>query len=443
MVNIDKRVYTPAMVREMDRTAIEDAGIEGYTLMCRAGTAACADIADRFPRARRWLVACGAGNNGGDGYVVARLAHAAGIEVTTVALTDPQQLRGDAQRAWHDFQVAGGHAVPFDPGLLATADLIVDGLLGTGIDRPVSGAYRDAIEAIGRASLPVVAIDVPSGLNAETGAVMGSAVSAELTVTFVGLKQGFYLGAGPDHVGVIRFHDLEIPFAAVAGIEPSLRRFKADDLAALLPPRHATDHKGCFGHVLIIGGNRGMVGAARLAGEAALRSGAGLVSVAVHPDGVALVAAGRAELMVTGVSSATGRDSSGLDQLIERASVIAVGPGLGQDDWSRGLLERIISTPQPKVLDADALNLLAGTATHRDEWILTPHPGEAAVLLGCATADVQADRPGALRELNSRYGGVSILKGHGSLIAAAGELPFLIDHGNPGMATAGMGDVLT
>jgi len=436
MVNIDKRIYTPANVREMDRVAIQDRGIEGYTLMCRAGAAACVDIRERFPRARQWLVACGAGNNAGDGYVIARLALDAGLDVTTVALTDPQKLHGDAQRAWQDFQGVGGCVVPFNAGLPATADVIIDALLGTGLDRPVGGAYGEAIEAINQASPPVVAIDVPSGLNGETGAVLGCAVSADLTVTFVGLKQGFYLGAGPDHVGTIRFHDLEIPADAVAHIEPTLRRFTAGDLAALLPPRRSTDHKGRFGHVLIVGGNRGMGGAARLAGEAALRSGAGLVSVAMHPD--VAVGAGRPELMARGIDS-----PAGLDGLLERASVIALGPGLGQDEWSRGLLQRVFTAPQPKVLDADALNLLAAAPTHRDDWILTPHPGEAATLLGRSSADVQGDRLGALRDLNERYGGVTILKGHDSLIGMADEIPFLIDRGNPGMATAGMGDVLT
>jgi len=258
-------------------------------------------------------------------------------------------------------------------------------------------------------------------------------------VTFVGLKQGFYLAAGPDHVGAIRFHDLEIPQAAVAGIQPTLCRFLGDDLVALLPPRSSTDHKGRFGHVLIVGGNRGMGGAAKLAGEGALRSGAGLVSVAAHPEVVAVVGADRPELMVRGVG--TGPDD--LDILLERASVIALGPGLGQDDWSRGLLERVFAASQPKVLDADALNLLAAAPKHRDDWILTPHPGEAATLLGRSTVDIQADRLGALRDLNARYGGVAILKGHGTLIGAADELPFLVDRGNPGMATAGMGDVLT
>jgi len=439
MVNIDKRIYTPADVREMDRIAIEEQGIAGYTLMSRAGAAAYADIRDRFPAAKRWLVACGAGNNAGDGYVIARLALDAGIDVTTAALSDPQQLRGDAQRAWQDFQEHGGHTIPFQPELPGAADIVIDALLGTGIDRPVSGAYRDAIEAICRESAPVVAIDMPSGLNGETGAVMGRAVNADLTVTFVGLKQGFYLAAGPDHVGAIRFHDLEIPQAAVAGIQPTLCRFLGDDLVALLPPRSSTDHKGRFGHVLIVGGNRGMGGAAKLAGEGALRSGAGLVSVAAHPEVVAVVGADRPELMVRGVG--TGPDD--LDILLERASVIALGPGLGQDDWSRGLLERVFAASQPKVLDADALNLLAAAPKHRDDWILTPHPGEAATLLGRSTVDIQADRLGALRDLNARYGGVAILKGHGTLIGAADELPFLVDRGNPGMATAGMGDVLT
>ena len=422
----------------MDRIAIEDQGIEGYTLMGRAGAAAVADIRDWFPDARRWLVVCGAGNNAGDGYVIARLGAGLGIEVTTVALTEPQKLHGDAQRAWQDFQAAGGNAVRFDSSLMGRCDVIVDALLGTGIDRPVSGTYRDAIEAIELASAPIVAIDVPSGLNGETGAVMGAAIRAELTVTFVGLKQGFYLDAGPDHVGTIQFHDLEIPAAAVAHIEPTLRRFNTDDLAALLPPRDVTDHKGRFGHVLIVGGNRGMGGAVRLSGEAALRSGAGLVSVATHPDVIAAVAAGRPELMTRGIHSPVD-----LDALITRATVIALGPGLGQDDWSRGLLERVIAAPQPKVLDADALNLLAAAPTHRDDWILTPHPGEAATLLGCSTAQVQGDRLGALRDLNERYGGVTVLKGSGTLIGVAGQCPFVVDRGNPGMATAGMGDVLT
>lgn len=437
MDNIDQRIYTPASVREMDRVAIEELGIDGYTLMCRAGAAAFADIRARYADARHWLVVCGAGNNAGDGYVIARLARAAGIGVSVVAIADPQTLRGDARTAFDDFQ-ASGEVVAMAAAWAAHPDLIVDAMLGTGIDRPVTGVWREAIEAINATDLPVVAVDVPSGLNGATGAVMGAAVHARLTVTFVGRKQGFYLGAGPDHVGEVCFHDLEIPFDAVAHIDPALERFGADDLAALLLPRRATDHKGRFGHVLIVGGNVGMAGAARLAGEAALRSGAGLVSVATRPESVAVVGAGRPELMVRGVSS-----PADLDALLARASVVALGPGLGQDDWAHGLMRHILTAQQPKVLDADALNLLAGAPEHRDDWILTPHPGEAAGLLGQTTAELQAERLDALRALNERYGGVAVLKGRGSLIGAAGCRPWVIDAGNPGMATAGMGDVLT
>lgn len=437
MGNIDQRIYTPANVRAMDRVAIEESGIDGYTLMCRAGAAAFADIRARFADARRWLVVCGAGNNAGDGYVIARLAGAAGIEVSVVAVADPQTLRGDAQTAYRDFR-AHGQVTTMAAARAAHPDLIVDALLGTGIDRPVTGAFREAIELINAAHLPVVAVDVPSGLSGMTGEVMGSAVRAHLTVTFVGRKQGFYLGAGPDHVGEIRFHDLGIPFDAIAHIEPALERFGAADLAALLPPRRTTDHKGRFGHVLIVGGNVGMAGAARLAGEAALRSGAGLVSVAVRPEAVAVVGAGRPELMVRGVGC-----PADLEPLLARASVIALGPGLGQDDWARQLLQRVLGAGQPKVLDADALNLLAAVPARRDDWVLTPHPGEAARLLGWTTTEIQADRLGALQALIERYGGVTVLKGHGSLIGAAERRPWLIDAGNPGMATAGTGDVLT
>jgi hydroxyethylthiazole kinase-like uncharacterized protein yjeF len=205
-----------------------------------------------------------------------------------------------------------------------------------------------------------------------------------------------------------------------------------------MPPREATAHKGRFGHVLVIGGNKGMGGAARLAGEAALRAGAGLVSVASRPDTVGAIMAYRPELMCRGIETV-----NDLEPLIERASVIALGPGLGQDEWAKALFARILECAQPKVLDADALNLLAGDPVHRDDWILTPHPGEAARLLDTGTAAVQSDRLSAVRGLVDRYGGVAVLKGRCTLIACADETPYVVDRGNAGMASAGMGDVLT
>jgi len=438
MSNIENRAYTPAAVREMDRTAIEQLGIPGYTLMTRAGQAAFADARVRWPAAKRWLVVCGAGNNAGDGYVIARLARAAGLDVTVAALADPDRLTGDAARARDDLRATGLAIGSFAPALSSATDLAVDAMLGTGLDRPLSGAYLDAVNTLNDAGIPVVAVDIPTGLSGATGEVMGAAVRAALTPTFVGLKQGLFLAAGPDYCGEIRFHDLGIPAGELVAIEPTVGLYADTDLRGLLGRRPRTGHKGSFGHVLIVGGNRGMGGAPRLAGEAALRSGAGLVSVAAHPDVAGSITSGCPELMCHGAGA-----PEDLEALLSRATVVALGPGLGRDDWSWQLFQSVVGCSQPKVIDADALHVLAEESLRRDDWILTPHPGEAARLLGVDTAAIQSDRLGAVREIAARYGGVAVLKGHGTLVGAADTLPLLIRHGNPGMATAGMGDVLT
>jgi hydroxyethylthiazole kinase-like uncharacterized protein yjeF len=435
-------VWTPEAVRILDRTATSAFGIPGYELMTRAADVVCAAAMARWPDARRWVVLCGAGNNGGDGYVIARLARQRGREVRVCALVDPAQLTGDAATAWQDFAAAGGAPQPFVPDVLTEADLVVDALLGIGLTRPVTGNFRAAIDAVNAAGRPVVAVDIPSGLDASTGLPAGAAVRADLTVTFVGRKLGLYLGDGPSYTGQLHFADLGIPPAVVEraalGGQAPLCLFSPEALRRLLPRRAATAHKGHFGHVLVIGGNTGMSGAVRLAGEAALRSGAGLVSVATRPPHAALLPLVRPELMCHGISA-----PEELAPLLARATVVALGPGLGQDDWARGLLSAVLATALPLVLDADALNLLAESGVRRADWILTPHPGEAGRLLGRSSAEVQRDRPGALQALLSRYGGTVVLKGSGTLVGEAGHRPWLIASGNPGMATAGMGDVLT
>ncbi len=422
----------------MDRETITEHGVPGYALMQSAGRFAFRATRERWPAAKTWLVLCGAGNNAGDGYVIAGLARAAGLEVVLAAVKPPDSLQGDAALAWRDFERAGGRVRDFDARLCDAADVIVDALLGTGLDRAVGGVYLEAIEAVNASAAKVLAVDVPSGLNGDTGVVMGVAVRADLTATFVGRKQGLYLGYGPDHCGELVFSDLDIPAAVLTKAQASLAIYGDDQLRDLLQPRPATAHKGLFGHVLVIGGNHGMAGAARLAGEAALRAGAGLVTVATRPENIAAVVGQRPELMCSGI---TGVDD--LKPLLEKATVVAVGPGLGCDDWAMALLNGVFSAEGRKVLDADALNLLAKRPRRNDDWILTPHPGEAARLLGMNTAELQADRLGALRELAHRYGGVTILKGRGSLVGDGRSVPWLIDAGNPGMATAGMGDVLT
>ena len=437
MDSLPANIYTVAAVRETDRTTIEDHGVPGYTLMSRAGAAAVAEARTLFPDARRWQVVCGAGNNAGDGYVVARLAAFEGIAVSVLTLVDPERLEGDAATAYGDFAAEGGVVVPWEGQLDGEADLLVDGLLGSGLERDVTGDFADAVAAINAHPSPALALDIPTGLHGDSGEILGCAVRADLTVTFVGLKAGLFLGDGPNCRGVLRFAGLDIPDSYREGIEPAFRRIDDAMYSAALPRRQRSGHKGDYGHVLIVGGGEGMPGAVRLAGEAALRCGAGLVSIATHPSHASLLVASRPELMSHGVA-----DASELEPLLQRADVVAFGPGLGQSDWARALYARVATLSRPTVWDADALNLLAEQPQPADSRVITPHPGEAGRLLGVSAAEIQADRAGALESLQARYGGTVVLKGAGSLVSSQ-PVPYLCSAGNPGMGSAGMGDVLT
>jgi NAD(P)H-hydrate epimerase len=429
-------LYTAGQVRDLDARAIHEFGIPGYQLMTRAGHATLNALRALWPAARTITVLCGPGNNGGDGYVVARVARAQNLRVHVVALGDPARLAGDARQAWQDFVAAGGRCEPLSAALPAS-DVVVDAQYGTGLARAVEGEAAAMLAAANASGKPLVAVDIPSGLHADTGAVLGIAARAALTVTFIGRKVGLYVGAGQEHTGRIVFDALDVPAAIGDRCTPVARLLDESDVAAALPPRRRTAHKGNHGHVLVIGGGPGMPGAARLAGEAALRAGAGLVTLAVHPQSLAAAAA-RPELMHVAASTA-----DDLAIVLSRATVVAVGPGLGQGDWARSLFDAALASGKPLVVDADALNLLAASPKRVDRWVLTPHPGEAARLLGTTNAAVQADRLGAARELQQRYGGTVVLKGAGSIVHAAAGLPGLCDRGNPGMAAGGMGDVLT
>jgi hydroxyethylthiazole kinase-like uncharacterized protein yjeF len=382
---------------------------------------------------------CGAGNNAGDGLVLARLARAAGLSVTTSLLVAPERFKGPAARAVADCRAAGVELAPFTPGALG-ADVIVDALLGTGLSRPVSDEFQAAVEAINAAGRPVLALDLPSGLDADSGWPTPVAVRATMTLTFLGLKQGLFLGAAVDYCGELEFAGLELPAGLGAEWATPLRRLAYGDLRRALPRRPRTAHKGSCGRLLLVGGGPGMPGAIRLAAEAALRVGAGLVYVATHPDSVGSVLAGRPEIICRSVSS--GVD---LEELLRLADGVVIGPGLGQSAWALELWRSALRTELPAVLDADGLNLLAVHTHERRDWILTPHPGEAARLIKGATVEaVQRDRPAAARALAARHGAVAVLKGPRTLVAApaAGEPLRVCDRGNPGMATAGTGDVL-
>jgi NAD(P)H-hydrate epimerase len=432
-------LYRAVQVRELDRIAIEEHGIPGYDLMSRAGAAAFELLRQRWPDARRIVVVCGGGNNAGDGYVVARLAHQSGLDVRVLTLSNPDDLRGDALTAWQDAGAAGVLTTVFTAAGLADAELLVDAILGTGLEREVSGVWREAIEAMNAHPTDTLAIDIPSGLHADTGAMLGAAVQAAATLTFIGLKQGLFTGQGPACCGDVLFADLDAPPDIYRAIHPACWRYAGEDLPVLLPKRGRSAHKGRFGHVLVIGGERGLVGAARMAGEAAARCGAGLVSIATRAAHAGLQAATRPELMCHGIETL-----EELEPLLDRATVIAVGPGLGQGEWGRAMLQAALARDQPLVIDADGLNLLAIEPIFRENWILTPHSGEAARLLKMTPAQVEADRFAAVEDVALRFGGVAVLKGAGSLIASRTDgLVALCSAGNPGMACGGMGDVLT
>jgi NAD(P)H-hydrate epimerase len=437
MTTLPADIYSVATVREIDRTAIEELGISGYSLMTRAGAASVAAARERFPDARRWQVICGAGNNAGDGYVVARLAALDGIVVSAVALVDPTTLRGDAATAYGDFAADGGVVLPWAGELDAEAELLVDAMLGSGLMRDVEGDFAAGVLAIDEHPAPVLALDIPTGLNGDTGSVLGCAVLADLTVTFVGLKAGLFLDQGPECCGELVFAGLDIPAAASAASKIEFRRIDDKVIRQNLPRRRRTAHKGDFGHVLMVGGAAGMPGAIRLCGEAALRSGAGRVSIATAAGHAAIIVANRPELMCHGVNGA-----DDLKRLIDSADVIAAGPGLGRSAWAAELMAVVAECGLPSVWDADALNWLAESPGKSKNRVITPHPGEAAALLRSTAAEVQADRRAALTGLEDIYGGVVVLKGAGSLVSSDSGPPWICTSGNPGMAAPGMGDVL-
>lgn len=438
MQTLPANIYSVASVREIDRMAIEYKGIPGYTLMQRAGAAAVRAARARYPEAKRWQVICGAGNNGGDGYVVARLAAQDGIVVVALTLVDPRMLTGDAATAYADFVAEGGIVMAWAGELDSEADLLVDAILGSGLERDVGGEFADAVARINAHPAVVHAMDIATGIHGDTGKVMGSAVVADLTTTFVGLKAGLFLGDGPNHCGALTFDDLEIDEACRSSVPATFKRPDDHLLSAALPARAHDAHKGDFGHVLVVGGGPGMPGAARLCGEAALRAGAGRVSVATHPDHAALITIARPELMSHSI-----KDKRALTPLLDKADVVAFGPGLGQSDWARELYEVVAASELPAVWDADALNLLTAMPAIAEKRILTPHPGEAGTLLGSNVAEIQIDRPAALQALVAKYGGIAVLKGAGTLISSTSDVPFICTSGNPGMAAPGMGDVLT
>lgn len=444
--SLPEALYSADAVQAIDRYVIDQQGVPGFELMQSAARAAFRRLVRQWPEAARVLVLCGAGNNGGDGYLVAANAQRHGIEAVCISVAPAEKLQGDARRAWQKAGDDGVQIKPVEqvsPGALGEwleqADVVVDAMLGTGVAGAPREPFAEVIRACNHSGRPVFAVDLPSGLNATTGAVAGEVVRADHTITFIALKAGLFTGRGPDCVGCLAFDDLgTADWVPGSGQQPIARRVDWQQVAGQLPRRARSAHKGAFGHVLVIAGNRGYGGAGLLAAEAAARSGAGLVTLATHPDHVSAALARCPSLMVRGVTH-----GNELDELLARADVVVCGPGLGQDAWARQMLHKVLDGDLGGVLDADALNLVAAQGIDPGaRFLLTPHPGEAARLLGRHASELEEDRLLTADQLSRQTGSLVLLKGAGSVVSD-GRDRWVIAGSNPGMATGGMGDVLS
>jgi ADP-dependent NAD(P)H-hydrate dehydratase / NAD(P)H-hydrate epimerase len=450
------RLVGSAEMREIDRTAIAAFGIPSLALLERAGRAV-ADAAEALAEPRGSVViVCGGGNNGGDGYVAARALRAAGRDVRVVALVPAERLQGDARIVRDVAQRAGvpiddaGELVVFEAG---PGDVVVDALLGTGLARAPAGAFAEAIARIAAAraaGAKVLAVDVPSGLSADTGRPLGPCVRADRTVTFAFPKRGLILYPGPRLAGEVTVVDIGIPPAAAARVPSACELLEEAEARALVPPRSPDAHKGDAGRLLVVAGSAGKTGAAFLCLTGALRGGAGLVTLAARAEVLPFALAGRPEAMSVALAGTGALGRAELQPLLEAAegaSAVVIGPGIPRGPETVELLRAFLERARvPAVLDADALNafaersdLLRGLEV---PLVLTPHPGEMARLAGCSTADVQADRIGIALDRARAWGATVILKGARTVVADPSGPAAVIPTGNAGLATGGTGDVL-
>jgi NAD(P)H-hydrate epimerase len=458
-------LLTAAQSRELDRLSQQKYGVDSYALMTNAGDAVARTIARRWPEAmaRGVLVVAGKGNNGGDGFVAARRLHQAGERVRAVLLARRTDLSGDAARACNDFAAAGGVIIQVtDAAALAAAmgaeqvDVIVDAIFGTGLNAEVGGLARHAIEVINATKAMVIAVDIASGVNSDTGGVMGVAVHATVTITFGFAKYGHVSYPGAELCGCLEIAEIGFAPQAIDDIAPRGRYLERTDVLALLRPRADNTHKGTYGHPLIIAGSRGKSGAASLVAHGALRTGAGLVTAAIPESVAPIVAARQAELMTEPMPDRDGHfDGRGsierLEELVAGKTALIAGPGMGASDDTGQIVEWLVRSARPEcplLLDADALNVLAPIRQEilraaRGPVVLTPHPGEMARLLAVSTRDVNADRIVSARKLVEATGAGVLLKGARSVIVTPEREVFINSSGNPGMGTPGMGDVLS
>jgi len=454
------RVVTAHTMQELDNRAITEFGIPGLTLMERAGQACVTEIISGFGQSGRAFVLAGKGNNGGDGFVIARLLLAEGWNVTVLILAERQQISGDAAI---NLEMLPESVIAYcnDPVHLPTlyceaiiqADLIIDALFGTGLRSDLTGIYHEAIELMNNSERPILAVDIPSGIHGTTGRPLGSAVHADITVAFAFAKLGHVLYPGAEYTGRLVVADIGIP-AELMGITPGYDFMNRTTVCPLLQRRDRQAHKGTYGHSLIIAGSTGKTGAAALSANSAMRAGSGLVTLAVAESIHAILEIKTTEVMTVPLADAgsgylTSSAVPVLEKLLTGKAAVAIGPGIGRRPGTIALVQALIETVElPLVLDADALNALSEDLAllHRKKSktvILTPHPGEMSRLVGTSIPDVEAIRISVAQEFARRYDVYLVLKGARTIIASPAGTVAINGSGNPGMASGGMGDVLT
>jgi ADP-dependent NAD(P)H-hydrate dehydratase / NAD(P)H-hydrate epimerase len=439
--------------RTLDRMASERGGVPSLELMEAAGRGSAEAIAGEYPSAKRVTVLAGRGNNGGDGYVVARCLAGAGRRVRVLTMTDPDAASGDARTNLDRFRSGGGSVerlvegglTVLDDALRAT-DLVVDALYGIGLTRDLTGLDRAVVERLNSSSIQVVALDLPSGLDADRGVPLGVAVRARLTLTFAHDKRGLCTPVGAEHAGRVRVVDIGIPEELSRQTRFGSMLLETIDAARAIAPRTRLSHKGSSGRLLVVAGSPGKVGAALLVAHAALRTGAGLVTIAPHPDAGAAIEGRVLEAMTLRLDPA--EPEASLREHLEQANAVVMGPGLGLDAFaSRVVTHLALSFSGKVVMDADAITAFAGRAEQLarspGRLVLTPHPGEMARLLGITTQEVEADRFGAVERAVALTRAAVLLKGAPTLIGAPGEPIAVCPTGHPVLATGGSGDVLS
>jgi NAD(P)H-hydrate epimerase len=454
-------IVTAAEMRRLDALMIQRYGTPGSVLMERAGAGATAALLEQFPHARRRrvVICAGKGNNGGDGFVMARLLRRKGVRAEVVLLGRGAAVKGDAARALEALrrtrvpitEVHAAREIAKLPAMIDGAAVLVDAVFGTGLNAPVEGRHADVLHLMNASGVPIFAVDIPSGLDADRGTPLGVAIQAEATATFGFPKLGQVIYPGVTHVGALAVVDIGIAAEAVSEVRPQTRLLDAAEVAPLVPRRAPEAHKGTCGHVLVIAGSRGRTGAALLATHAACRTGAGLTTLAGPASLNDIFSSGVPEAMTATLPDADGLlrfDETRVRAVVEGKSAVIVGPGIGTHEDAEKLVRFLVSEiPLAMVVDADALTCVARDPdmlrAARARVVLTPHPGEMARLLGSDTESVQADRVATARRFAVERQCVLVLKGARSVVAAPGGAAWINPTGNPGMASGGMGDALS